>query len=886
MSGTAETPVDMRYEAYCLMDPCFYDTPTRVQEQENDFHQARCPVPDAWQRSGLDDWVVLGPEGVELPPQGWKIHVSATLDNAQDVLTAVWDYCVPRRIAFKFLRGADNLLLANAKYAHRGSSGKFVTVYPADEDLLETVLTELGAVLRGRSGPYILSDLRWGDGPLYVRYGGFSSRTCVAPDGETVPAIEDGSGRLVPDVRGPAFRVPEWVTLPGFLEPHVAARDSTTVAGLPYRIEGAVHFSNGGGLYTGHDLRTCRRVVLKEARPHAGLTLDGADAVTRQRREAEALERLRGLDCVPELLDHFVLGEHHFLVEEFIEGQTLNSLFVDQYPLVLPQADVTHTGGYTSWALDMLDEIEQAVAAVHGRGVIIGDLHSDNMLVRPDGHVVLIDFEGAADSAERGRQRLAAPGFAAPADRTGTDIDHYALACLRLSLFMPLTGLLELEPAKAAQLAEEAAREFPLPAGFFDQAVRVITGEDCRTTVGSGAPRRLEPDRPGWVRARASLAAGILASATPEREDRLFPGDVEQFTAPGGGLGLAHGAAGVLYALDEVGAGRHPDHEDWLVRHALHPEPGTHLGFYDGLHGVAYTLDRLGHHDVAMKILDLCLGERWQRLGPGLHGGLAGIGLNLQHFAAATGDPTLRDTALTVAGLVADRLASADGDDDNDNDASMAAGLLRGWTGPALMFLRLHESTGDPEFLELAGTALQRDLRRCVVRDSGAMEVDEGWRTLPYLGGGSAGIGLVLDDYLTHRANDGFRAASAAIRTAARERFFIQSGLFSGMAGMILALSRPHPPGTACVRDPVVAEQVRRLSRHALDHQGQLAFPGDQLLRLSTDLATGSAGVLLAVGSALHDRPVRLPFLAPRDRRTAAHDRRSSFPRGQEGGEP
>jgi hypothetical protein len=33
------------------------------------------------------------------------------------------------------------------------------------------------------------------------------------------------------------------------------------------------------------------------------------------------------------------------------------------------------------------------------------------------------------------------------------------------------------------------------------------------------------------------------------------------------------------------------------------------------------------------------------------------------------------------------------------------------------------------------------------------------------------------------------------------------------------------------------------------------------LLRLSMDLATGTAGVLLAMGTALHDEPVGLPFL-------------------------
>jgi class III lanthionine synthetase len=88
------------------------------------------------------------------------VHVSACLGNVERVLAAVADYCHNRRIAFKFLRSPDALLLANAKYADRGSSGKFITIYPADEAQLEAVLTELGEVLDGSPGPYVLSDLR------------------------------------------------------------------------------------------------------------------------------------------------------------------------------------------------------------------------------------------------------------------------------------------------------------------------------------------------------------------------------------------------------------------------------------------------------------------------------------------------------------------------------------------------------------------------------------------------------------------------------------------------------------------------------------------------------------------------------------------------------
>jgi hypothetical protein len=141
-----------------------------------------------------------------------------------------------------------------------------------------------------------------------------------------------------------------------------------------------------------------------------------------------------------------------------------------------------------------------------------------------------------------------------------------------------------------------------------------------------------------------------------------------------------------------------------------------------------------------------------------------------------------------------------------------------------------------------------------VLTAEGAMQVNEGWRTMPYLGQGSAGISLVLRRFLHHRDDEGFATANAAILRACTSRFYVQPGLFAGRAGTMLALA---PDGLGAD----VAGQVRRLGWHAVDHEGDLAFPGEQLLRLSTDLATGAAGVLLALGAVLHDSPVHLPFL-------------------------
>jgi tRNA A-37 threonylcarbamoyl transferase component Bud32 len=863
--------VDNGYEVYCIADPLFYDSMSGGNRAES-FDAARRPVPGGWERRLLEDWVVMNPVGATVPHQGWKIHVSACLDNAERILETVWSYCIPRHISFKFLASRNIVHLRNAKYAPRGSSGKFVTIYPVDIDALGAILHDLGEQLAGEPGPYILSDLRWNEGPLYVRYGGFALRHCLSARGERVPAIEDPTGALVPDRRDAVFCPPPWVTLPDLLVPHLEARNATTIKDLPYRVEQVLHFSNGGGLYEATDQRTGTRVVLKEARPYAGLAVDGADAVQRLQRERETLERLAGIEGVPAVHDHFTLGEHHFLALEFIEGIPLNKVFGRRYPMHEISAGPAEFAAYTEWALRTCAQIEEIVTAIHDRGIIHGDLHLFNVIVRDDGRITLIDFEVAARIDEERRPTLGSPAFAAPRDRTGFDIDRYSLACLRLALFLPLTAMIRLDAGKPVDFAEVIAEHFPLPPAFLAEAVRTIAGA---SGTDRDAPRRRARALPplpdgtnGWIAARDSIAAGILASATPKRTDRLFPGDIAQFST--GGLNIAHGAAGVLYALSVTRATRYPAGEHWLLERAAAAIRGTRVGLYDGLHGVAYVLAELGYRQAALDVIECCLTEQGDHLGTDLFGGLAGVALNLAHFAGLAGEPTLFDHALRAAERVADRLGTAEGVGTISGGDHPYAGLMHGSSGPALMFLRLYEHTGDPAFLELSATALHQDLHRCLRREDGSMQVNEGWRAMPYLDRGSAGIGMILEEYLTHRDDDEFADAAAAIRRAAQSRFYVQPGLFSGRAGMILYLSRAYPPGQA-VWNPEVAVQIRGLGWHRIDYQGHLAFPGEQLLRLSMDLASGAAGVLLALGAAVHEHPVGLPFLCE-PRQLPSHD--------------
>ncbi|WP_431986881.1 class III lanthionine synthetase LanKC [Streptomyces griseoflavus] len=858
------------YAVYCDADPYFYDAPHRTVSAagagRTRYAAASWPVPEGWQRNESGDWLALRPTDAELPDQGWKIHVSACLDNAESVLERVWRHCVAGGTAFKFVPSRYLLHQRNAKYADRSGSGKFITVYPADEERFEQLADELGRLLAGEPGPHILSDLRLGDGPVHVRYGGFTRRNCYDANGELRPAVTGPDGVLVPDLRGPVFRVPDWVEPPAFLRPHLEARDALTVAGLPYAIESALHFSNGGGVYLARDSRTGQRVVLKEARPHAGLAADGADAVTRLHRERRALESLSGLDCTPEVLDHFTVGEHHFLVMEHIDGKPLNTFFARRHPLIEADPGEERLAEYTAWALDVHARVERAVEDVHARGVVFNDLHLFNIMIREDDSVALLDFEAAHQVGEAGRQTVANPGFVAPSDRRGVEVDRYALACLRLALFLPLTSLLALDRRKAAHLADVVAGQFPVDRAFLDAAVDEITRSAATEPAGTPAAVREDgpvvPVRPGdWPSSRDSMAAAIRASATPSRTDRLFPGDIAQFGTAGGGLAFGHGAAGVLYALAESGAGRYEDGEQWLLERTKQPPSGMPLGFHDGLAGVAWTLEHLGHRDRALDLAELLLDQPFDDLAPDLHSGTAGLGLALDSLAAATGESALRTAARRCAELTARSGSAGDG-----SAGRGRAGLLHGAAGRALLFLRLYEADRDPALLDLARGELRRDLARCVRGAGGALQVDEGWRTMPYLGAGSVGIGMVLDDYLAHRQDEDFARARGEIVAAAQAMFYAQPGLYRGVAGMVLHLGRTTAgmPGTG---PEAIRRQLDALSWHAMSYRGRLAFPGEQMMRLSMDLSTGTAGCLLAVASVRGTRSAGLPFLPPPTRR-------------------
>ncbi len=868
-------------ELYSLADPIFFEDPGSWRPREPTFRPGREALPPGWKRAHRDGWIVCTPPVTSPPPtQGWKIHVSATPDNAQVAVEVAARHCFTRGVAFKFLATPGLVLAYNLKYAPRASSGKVVAIYPRDPAELRRSLEELDSELGGADGPYILSDVRYRDGPLHVRYGGFAARYVWTPDGERVLAVERPDGTLVPDERRPVFSPPSWAEVPDVLTDSIdARRHAGSLVG--YRVTEAMHFSNAGGVYAAVREEDGRAVVLKEARPHAGLGGDGRDAVNRMAAEAWALRRLAGVPGVPRVLAELTVAGHRYLVLERMPGGSLQQWQAREFPLVREAPSAAERRAYTTRALALADRVGALVGRLHERGIVFADLHPANILVDEDDMVSFVDFESAFDIAEDRRQTMGHAGFTASGKR-GRDIDLHALAVLRLWLFLPLTSLLSLAPDKLDDLAAAAERNFELPTGFV-AAVQAVAGRALERAVPPAEPvagqddphDRTPPVTRGsglhWPAALGSMAAAITRAATPGRAHLLFPADLEVFRT--GGATFAHGAAGVLWAMRVAGFDIDAAHERWLLARA--DQPATRPGFLDGAHGVAHVLDLLDQPAAAAALVDRCAELVEETTNVTLAAGMAGIGLNLLHLSTRRGDRGDYAGYASVARRLGERLTAAvddgaphgvdrpAGDPGRARNAGTCAGLLRGWSGPALFLLRLSQATGERRWLDAAVRALHRDLDLCVPMPDGSLQVNGGFRALPYLDVGGAGIALVAAELRAHTTDERVLAALAPLSRSCRSAFTADANLFHGRAGLVATLSRlshtiPDIVGTARVRD-----QLNSLGWHALAFHGHVSFPGDGCSRLSMDFATGNAGVLVAAASVLDPAVPFLPFLSP-----------------------
>jgi eukaryotic-like serine/threonine-protein kinase len=182
-----------------------------------------------------------------------------------------------------------------------------------------------------------------------------------------------------------------------------------------YRIERQLGSGGMGEVYQAHDLNLNRKVALKILPRHLVADVERTD---RFKREAFALSALNH----PALITIYEVGESdgvNYIAMELVNGQTLRSKM---------------NGGMSlKESLAITSQVAEALAGAHQAGVLHRDIKPDNIMVREDGYVKLLDFglaklteaPGIADAAQtRAGVAMGTLAYMSPEQASGEAMDH------------------------------------------------------------------------------------------------------------------------------------------------------------------------------------------------------------------------------------------------------------------------------------------------------------------------------------------------------------------------------------------------------------------------------------------------------------------------------
>ncbi len=142
-----------------------------------------------------------------------------------------------------------------------------------------------------------------------------------------------------------------------------------------YKIIAKIGAGGMGEVYLAQDTRLGRKVALKLLPDYF---VSDKDRLTRFNQEARAASALNH----PNIITIFEIGQvdsTHFITTEFIEGQTLRQV-------------IANGSLKMSEALDVVIQCASALAAAHAAGIVHRDVKPENIMLRPDGIVKVLDF--------------------------------------------------------------------------------------------------------------------------------------------------------------------------------------------------------------------------------------------------------------------------------------------------------------------------------------------------------------------------------------------------------------------------------------------------------------------------------------------------------------
>lgn len=818
-----------------------------------------------------------------MPMQGWKLHVSALPDTALETLRIVAPLCMARGIEFKFASDPSILRGLLSKGCARQASGKFMTIYAPSEEQFLQLAEELHPLLRGKPGPFILSDRRYKDSQvLHYRYGGFHSLVEENADGSRRMCILGKEYGYIEDVRAARFALPDFVqdvVAATAALPLAAAADTArervaqSLFGGRYRIESVIRYSNAGGIYHARNVETDEALVIKEARPYIELDQFGTDSRARLRKEHRILSKIAHEGIAPRPQDIFQEWEHIFLPIEKIPGQALRPYVVAQNPLIHNQASAEQMQAWLQNTVRIVVRLVECVAILHRHGIVFGDLSLNNVIIDPETLALrIIDFEGAFEPGIDPPTNMFTPGYGRPERMRRDDItvadDLYALGCMMLAMLAPNPTANQLAPGFAREFAAAVQQETGLPQVYVDTMLQLMEDPQADLAAIADALRRAELPAP---RARTleqldtqpdpefcrQAVAGILVhqdqAMDTRRADRVFP-VASRLSDP---MAVDRGMLGIAYARHRLHGSIPAPLADWIQRRFTTQAP--RCGLMNGLSGTAWVLSELGFETQARAALKAAGMHPLLFQNMSLGYGVAGHGLTHLRLWSLTREAAHLREARKMADILCEAaLVRPQGLAWEDPDSEQGAGLgwMEGASGIALFLLYAFCTTGDPRYLRVGEQGLQFDMAHG--RESGA-SFGFSRRTrasdtiqMPYLEHGTAGVGTVALRYLAVTRRPVYAEFAERIRGSVAHKYAVVPGLFSGLAGLGNYLLDAHQL-LQDPRDLALAHRVAQGIRLFRVPRGDgMAFPGLDQGKLTCDYAEGSAGIGLFLHRLLH----------------------------------
>jgi non-specific serine/threonine protein kinase len=274
-----------------------------------------------------------------------------------------------------------------------------------------------------------------------------------------------------------------------------------------FRIEREIGRGGAGVVYLAHDTKLGRRVAIKS------LPLElmrDAQMRSRLKREAKLLASLDhpNIATIHDIVEQAECGG--YLILEYIEGDTLGERIAHR-PLDLREV------------LSIAQQIAEAVAAAHERGVTHRDLKPGNIKITPEGKVKVLDFGlakavagEAADQestiTEPGRV-IGTPAYMSPEQARGKPTDKrcdiWSFGCV---LYEMLTGKVPFEGETASDTLANVLQTEPdwhaLPQGV-PMNIQVL----LRRCLEKDPRRRLQDIGDGVIEIRETL--NLPATAPP-----------------------------------------------------------------------------------------------------------------------------------------------------------------------------------------------------------------------------------------------------------------------------------------------------------------------------------------------------------------------------------